>query len=74
MFIYCSWVVSRWQCLFYMYTKREIDYYWIKVGRATWEACSDNLESWEPFQQCWNYVSIVNFYVLTNRRIVWFVL
>ena len=26
-FIYCNWVVSRWQWLFYMYTKYEIGYY-----------------------------------------------
>ena len=26
-FIYCSWVVTRWQWLFYMYTKYEIGYY-----------------------------------------------
>ena len=25
--IYCSWVVTRWQWLFYMYTKYEIGYY-----------------------------------------------
>jgi len=25
--IYCSLVVTRWQCLFYMYTKYEIGYY-----------------------------------------------
>ena len=24
--IYCSWVVTRWQWLFYMYTKYEIGY------------------------------------------------
>ena len=28
-FINCNWVVTRWQWLFYMYTKREIGYYWI---------------------------------------------
>jgi len=27
MFIYCSWVVTRWQWLFHMYTKHEIGYY-----------------------------------------------
>ena len=27
--IYCNWVVTRWQWLFYMYTKHEIGYYWI---------------------------------------------
>jgi len=27
LFIYCSWVVTRWQWLFYMYTKYEIGYY-----------------------------------------------
>jgi hypothetical protein len=26
-FIYCNWVVTRWQLLFYMYTKHEIGYY-----------------------------------------------
>ena len=26
-FIYCNWVVTRWQWLFYMYTKHEIGYY-----------------------------------------------
>ena len=26
-FIYCSWVVTRWQWLFYMYTEYEIGYY-----------------------------------------------
>jgi len=26
-FIYCNWVVSRWQWLFYMYTRYEIGYY-----------------------------------------------
>jgi len=25
--IYCNWVVTRWQWLFYMYTKHEIGYY-----------------------------------------------
>jgi len=25
-FITCNWVVTRWQWLFYMYTKYEIDY------------------------------------------------
>ena len=25
-FIYCNWVVTRWQWLFYMYTKLEIGY------------------------------------------------
>jgi len=25
--IYCDWVVTRWQWLFYMYTKHEIGYY-----------------------------------------------
>ena len=25
-FIYCNWVVTRWQWLFYMYTKHEIGY------------------------------------------------
>ena len=25
-FINCNWVVSRWQWLFYMYTKHEIGY------------------------------------------------
>jgi len=25
-FIYCSWVVTRWQWLFYMYTEYEIGY------------------------------------------------
>ena len=25
--IYCNWVVTRWQWLFYMYTKYEIVYY-----------------------------------------------
>ena len=25
--IYCNWVVTRWQWLCYMYTKREIGYY-----------------------------------------------
>jgi len=24
--IYCNWVVTRWQWLFYTYTKREIGY------------------------------------------------
>ena len=27
--IYCNWIVTRWQCLFYMHTKHEIGYYWI---------------------------------------------
>jgi len=27
--IYCNWVVTRWQWLFYMYPKHEIGYYWI---------------------------------------------
>ena len=27
MFIYCNWVVTRWQWLFYMNTKHEIGYY-----------------------------------------------
>jgi len=27
LFIYCNWVVTRWQWLFYMYTKYEIGYY-----------------------------------------------
>jgi len=44
----CNWVVTRWQWLFYRYTKHEIGFYWILVGRATWEACSGNLKSWEP--------------------------
>jgi len=26
-FSYCNWVFSRWQWLFYMYTKHEIGYY-----------------------------------------------
>ena len=26
-FIYCNWVVTGWQWLFYMYTKYEIGYY-----------------------------------------------
>ena len=26
-FIYCNWVVTRWQWLCYMYTKLEIGYY-----------------------------------------------
>ena len=26
-FIYCNWVVTRWQWLFYVYTKHEIGYY-----------------------------------------------
>jgi len=26
-FIYCNWVVTRWQWLFYVYTKYEIGYY-----------------------------------------------
>jgi len=26
-FIYCNWVFTRWQWLFYMYTKHEIGYY-----------------------------------------------
>ena len=26
-FIYCNWVVTRWQLLFNMYTKHEIVYY-----------------------------------------------
>ena len=26
-FVYCNWVVTRWQWLFYMYTKYEIGYY-----------------------------------------------
>ena len=26
-FINCNWVVTRWQWLFYMYTKSEIGYY-----------------------------------------------
>ena len=26
-FINCNWVVSRWQWLFYMYTKHEFCYY-----------------------------------------------
>ena len=26
-FINCCWVVTRWQWLFYMYTKHEIGYY-----------------------------------------------
>jgi hypothetical protein len=26
-FIYCNWVVTRWQWLFYMQTKHEIVYY-----------------------------------------------
>ena len=25
--IYCNWFVTRWQWLFYMYTKCEIGYY-----------------------------------------------
>jgi len=25
--IYCNWIVTRWQWLFYMYTKYEIGYY-----------------------------------------------
>ena len=25
--IYCNWVVTRWQRLFYMYTNYEFDYY-----------------------------------------------
>ena len=25
--IYCNWVVTQWQWLFYMYTKCEISYY-----------------------------------------------
>ena len=43
-FIYCNWVVTRWQWLFYMYTKHEIGYYWVKSGGlhekhvvATWD-------------------------------------
>ena len=27
LFIYCNWVVTRWQWLFYMFTKHEIGYY-----------------------------------------------
>ena len=27
LFIYCNWVVTRWQWLCYMYTKHEIGYY-----------------------------------------------
>ena len=27
--IYCNWVVTRWQWLFYMYIKHEIDYKYI---------------------------------------------
>jgi len=27
LFVYCNWVVTRWQWLFYMYTKYEIGYY-----------------------------------------------
>jgi len=27
LFIYSNWVVTRWQWLFYMYTKYEIGYY-----------------------------------------------
>jgi len=26
-FIYCNWAVTRWQWLFYMYTKLETGYY-----------------------------------------------
>ena len=26
-FVYCNWVVTRWQWLLYVYTKREIGYY-----------------------------------------------
>jgi len=26
-FIYCNWVVTRWQWLFYIYTEYEIGYY-----------------------------------------------
>jgi len=26
-FTYCNWVVTRWQWLFYMYTKYEIGHY-----------------------------------------------
>ena len=26
LFIYCNWVITRWQWLFYMYTKHEIGY------------------------------------------------
>ena len=26
-FIYCNWVVTRWQCLFHMYAKHGIGYY-----------------------------------------------
>jgi len=32
MFINCNWVVTRWQWLFYMYTKYEIGYYKFKSG------------------------------------------
>jgi hypothetical protein len=43
-FIKCSWVDTRWQRLFYMHTKYDIDYYLFKSGGlhekhvvATWK-------------------------------------
>jgi hypothetical protein len=32
--INCQWVDTRWQWLFYMYIKYDIDYYEVEVGRA----------------------------------------
>jgi hypothetical protein len=48
-FINCNWVVTRWQWLLYIWTT----WNWLLLnldGRATWEACSGNLESWKPSQ------------------------
>jgi len=49
-FIYCSWFITRWKWLFYMYANHKIGYYWINVWRTIWVACSGNLKFSEPSQ------------------------
>ena len=46
----CNWVVTWWQQLLCMYINMIYESKKFQVGRATWEAHSSNLESWEPFQ------------------------
>jgi hypothetical protein len=44
----CDWVDTRWQGSFYILhyicTAMKVDYLRVQLGRATWEACSGNLE------------------------------
>jgi len=47
-FVYCNWVVTRWQWLFYLYTKHEIEIiHSLSHGFFFFQTCTDLMKSFD---------------------------